>query len=38
LLTSFALEVQGHLRGITNEDCTDAGANTEQGRFPHWHG
>jgi len=30
LLTSFALEVQGHLCGITNEDCADAGANTEQ--------
>jgi len=30
LLTLFALEVQGHLLGITNEDCTDAGANTEQ--------
>jgi len=30
LLTSFALEVQGHLPGITNEDCTDTGVNTEQ--------
>jgi hypothetical protein len=30
LLTSFALEVQGDLLSITNEDCTHTGANTEQ--------
>jgi len=30
LLTSFSLKVQGHFPGITNEDSTDTGANTEQ--------
>ena len=30
LLTSFAIEVRGDLPGITNEDCTDTGATTEQ--------
>jgi len=30
LLTSFAIEVQRDLLSITNEDCTDTGANTEQ--------
>jgi len=30
LLTLFALEVQGDLLSITNEDCTHTGANTEQ--------
>ena len=30
LLTSFALEVQGDFLSITNEDCTDNGANQEQ--------
>jgi len=30
LLTWFALEVQGRLPGITNEDYTDTGANTDQ--------
>jgi len=33
LLTSFALEVQGHLPGITNEDCTDTGTNTDSGEI-----
>jgi len=32
LLTSFALEVQGDLLSITNEDCTYTGATTEQWR------
>jgi len=30
LLTSFAIEVRGDLPSITNEDCTDTGAATEQ--------
>jgi len=30
LLTSFAIEAQGDLPSITNEDCTDTGATTEQ--------
>ena len=30
LLTSLAIEVWGDLPGITNEDCTDTGATTEQ--------
>ena len=38
LLTSFAIEVQGDLPGITDEDCTDTGATTEHcGDFRTWH-